>query len=150
MRNLVFGLDQGSADVRQRGDLVVSVPNSKCGSQISKGASPPIADIRLPDAGEMLQKLKHRGVIERLTANPSPGCPRGNDDAGHAEPTAYGEAVHKLVRRTRLRRGRWHMIEDAVVLVVVENKRGLCPQVGIGRDSIDLAGDKRRAIRRHV
>ena len=42
------------------------------------------------------------------------------------------------------------MIEDAVVLVVVENERGLCPHLGIGCNRIDLAGDKRRAIRRHV
>ena len=90
MRSFVSGLDQGSADVWQGGGLDVCLPNSKCGSQIAKSASPPIADIRLPDAGELLQKLKHRGVIEGLTANPSAGGPRGNDDAGHAEPTAYG------------------------------------------------------------
>jgi hypothetical protein len=43
------------------------------------------------------------------------------------------------------------VVEQAVVLVVVEDERGLGPHLGVGGDRVDLAGHEGRALcRREV
>ena len=91
-----------------------------------------------------------RGVVERLAADPAAGGPRRNDDAGTRKPPPIGKPVHELARRAGWRRRRRDVVEDAVVLVVVEDERRLRPDVGVGGDRVDLAGDECRAGGRHV
>src|SRR4029077_3968722 len=76
--------------------------------------------------------------------------PRRDDDAGHSEPAAYRPARRaanrdELVRRAGRRSGRRHVVEEAVVLVVVEDEYRLGPDIGISGDRVDLAGDEIRA-----
>ena len=75
------------------------------------------------------QKLQDRGVVERLAAHPAAGGPGRDDDARHAEPAADRLAVDEFVRRACGRRGRRDVVEDAVVLVVIENERRLGPDL---------------------
>src|ERR1700677_3947229 len=85
-----------------------------------------------------------------MAAYPSPCGPGRHNYAGYAESCADRKSSNELMRCTTGRHRRHYVIEDAIVLVVVENKNGFCPYVGICGNRVDLAGDKRRSIGRHV
>ena len=72
----VFGQGQLTTGVGQQRRSAVCLPKAKCGGQIAKNAPPPTADVRLPDAGELLQGLEHRRMVEGLTAYPTAARPR--------------------------------------------------------------------------
>src|SRR3984885_12027031 len=122
---------------------------AKRGSQVTKRASPPIANVGFTDASEFLQKLEHRGVIERLAADPSSGRPWRNNDAGDPEPAADRKTVDKLVGCPVWRDRRRYVIEKPVVLVVVKDECGLRPHIRIGRNRVDFASHKCGSIGWH-
>ena len=49
-------------------------------------------------------------MVKRLAADPAPGCPRRNDDAGHTEPGANRHTVHKFIFGPSRRHERWNVV----------------------------------------
>src|SRR5580700_3399132 len=150
MCDFLAGLDEPLARVGQLRRLDSLLVEAERGGQIAKCLAAPVTDVGLANAGEFLEKLQHRRVIEGLAADPTAGGPGRNDNAGNAEPGADRQAMDVLARRALWRRRRDDVIEQAVVLVIVEYEDRLCPDFGVRRDGVDLAGDKRRASRGHV
>ena len=135
----------GIGQTRRSGSLLVE---AKGRGQITERLPAPVRDVRLFDAGESLQELDDRRVIEGLATNPTADRPRRNDDTRDAEARPDWPAIHEFVGRAGGRSGGRHVIEQAVVLVVVQNEGRLGPDLGVGGDGVDRAGHKRRAGRR--
>ena len=126
------------------------------GREIAADRAAPRGDVGLDQVRAARRKAPldepdERGVVERLRADPTTLAPRRNDD--HRDPDAQtvgaagipGPAGEDLVadihrreafgRRAR-RRGRHQVIEEAVVLVVVDEQDGLAPELRVGRQRI--------------
>jgi hypothetical protein len=65
--------------------------------------------------------------------------------AGRADRGGLG---HELVGCARRRGGRHNVVEQAVVLVVVEDEDGRLPQLAVGGDRVEHARDLLRAVGR--
>src|SRR5277367_422602 len=89
-------------------------------------------------------------MVERFAGYPTAGGPGRNDDAGNPETASNREAFYEFVRRSGRRYRRWNVIEQAVVLVVVEDEHRFGPHVRVGCDGVDLARHERGSVRRHV
>src|SRR3546814_8254443 len=73
-------------------------------------------------AGDPLQKLEDRGVVERLAGDPAACRPGRDDDARHTETGADRQVIDKFPRRARGGNGRRDMIEQPIILVVIEDR----------------------------
>src|SRR3546814_9987966 len=53
--------------------------------EVAEGLAAPVGDIGFAHAGDPLQKLEDRGVVERLAGDPAACRPGRDDDARHTE-----------------------------------------------------------------
>ena len=131
MRDFVAGFGEQPSRVGQLRRLASLFMEAKRGRQIAKCFPSALSDIGLANSGEFLEKLQHRSVVKRLTADPPASSPRGNDNAGNPKPGTNRRAVDVFSRSIRRRCGRDDVIEKAVVLIVVEDEHRLSPDVRV-------------------
>jgi quercetin 2,3-dioxygenase len=115
------------------------------GGKVAAGAAAERADVRLADAEPPLDDADQRRVVEHIRAHPAARGPRRDDDGRDAEAEPDRLTAHVLPARPAGRDRRGHVVEQPVVLVVGQDEQGLVPQVLVGRDRVQLAGDVLRA-----
>ncbi|MCY1200949.1 hypothetical protein D9M72_124000 [compost metagenome] len=137
--------------------------------QISGHRAPPCADVGFGHAETGLQEADHGGVVEHLRVDPAaaaPGRDRQHRHAGaQSEPAAVqagrivrrggagtvprvvvfavqldgGQAARRPVGGTGRRRGRRHVVEEAVVFVVGDEEHAAAPGLGVARQDVQHA-----------
>src|SRR5580692_863976 len=124
-------------------------------SQIAGDRAAPRREVRLDHAETLLDALDDRGVIEHLRADPAAAAPGRDNETWNARAEsvrARGEVrvarharidlVDRAHRRqttgcTQRRRRSDQMVEEAVVLVVIHDQHGRCPDLRIGGQRIE-------------
>src|SRR4051812_35436428 len=96
----------------------------------------PGAEVRNLDTSPEFEELEDRRMIENLRADTSTAGPGRNDDGGHADAQTNGRTSNKFIRCARWRENRHGMIEEAVVLVEMENKYRRFIDLRIGGEAV--------------
>jgi len=114
--------------------------------QVAAQRAPPLRNIRLDDTGQYFEEANDRCVVEYLRAYVTAPAPRRNHEHRHARAQTDRQAADKLIRRPRRWHGRRDMIEEAIVFIVVDQQHRGRPDVGIGSQRGQHAGDEIGAV----
>ncbi|MCY1225481.1 hypothetical protein D9M72_376780 [compost metagenome] len=158
------GVGTGGAAGQRGQGLGVGRGKVESAGQVAADGTAVGADLRLHHAEARLQEAQHRGVVEHFRVDPAAAAPRRHHPHRHARAGAEGLAVLRrllgrgglevevLVRHLRVvegrlagqravqvarRRGRRRaVVEEAVVLVEVDQQHGLAPDLGRCRQRV--------------
>ena len=141
--------------LRQRRQwLMVRIDEIECCQQIAADGATKRADVFFLHMEARFQETQHRSVVEHLRIDPAAAAPRRNHIHRHAR--AGAERMLVVGRRAQIifavgidagiagqlvafeawRAWRRHMVEEAVVLVEVNQQHGLAPHVRIGSQRV--------------
>src|SRR6185312_4247359 len=147
---LVFGTSQRRSGVRQAGQIEAWwLAEAERGGEIAAGCTAPGAKFGHFDTPARFDQAQRRSMIESVGADKTTARERRNHEAGHAKTKSDRHVVDELVGRSGLGRRRRHVIEQAVVLVVMDDECRSRPERRIGPQrrqyllSVMLAGRRK-------